>query len=266
MQREMRWTNWPILLVGVVLVIGLILGAFKIENNHVMSNYLEDVAGALTLVVLSIATYDEWERRRERKRYVPPERMGVQRIKEEVSQLLYQYAFVLSLRWDPQSEAMKTVERATSNKEFSEPETELHAKSAKHIYQENPKVKRNLFRIAGAALDKPVVAKQTYRDVNELILQTERSIDQLDMAIAIYGYSFTPEVHKWALDIRENLSQTISGKLAILSIRLAAVSKDIDVPVRANDVVGIMKLIQEITAVARHANDLEVNGAPKFRT
>jgi hypothetical protein len=135
MQYHNAWKNTPILLIGLIFSAGLLVGAHLLRAHHIFTSYMEDVAGGTTTIVLSIATYDEWERRRERRRYEPPERMGIKRIKEEVMQL-YQYAFVLTLRWDRQSEALKIVRQTTADKEFSEPETTLHAKAAKHIFQE----------------------------------------------------------------------------------------------------------------------------------
>jgi hypothetical protein len=256
MQHTNPWRNGPILLIGLFLSVVLLWSAHMLHAHHVLTSYLVDVAGGMTTIVLSIATYDEWERRRERRRYVPPERMGIKRIKEEILQLLYQYAFVLNLRWDHQSEALQIVQRTTADKEFSQPETELHARAAKHIFQEDPKNKAKLFRVSREALKTPELAKQSYRDINELILQTERAIGQVDMAISTYGYSFTPETHTWALDIRERLSQAITGEIPILSIRLAAVSKNADDSLKKTDREGVESLISRLLAVAKKSQTL----------
>jgi hypothetical protein len=251
MQHNSAWKNGPILFIGLVFAIVLLGAAHLLKAHHILTNYIEDIAGGTTTIVLSIATYDEWERRRERRRYEPPEAMGVKRIKEEVMQLLYQYAFVLTLRWDHQSEALKIVRRTTADKEFTQPETELHAKAAKHIFQEDSSSKNNLFGVSKKALAAPRLNKQTYRDVNELVIQTERAIGQVDMAIATYGYSFTPETHTWALAVRESLSQTITGQIPILSIRLAAVSKSADDKLRRSDKEGLEALIKRLLRVGK---------------
>jgi hypothetical protein len=89
MQSESKIANWPILLLGIILVATLLAGANIVVDNHVLSNYMEDIAGAITVIILSVMTYDEWERQRERGRYQPSEQMGVRRVKDEIFQLLY---------------------------------------------------------------------------------------------------------------------------------------------------------------------------------
>jgi hypothetical protein len=167
---------------------------------------------------------------------------------------------VLTLRWDPNSEAMKTIEKATVDIEFSHAATEFHARTAKHISQENPKIKDNLLEISKQALAKPRLDKQTYSDVNQLLIQTEQAIAQVDMAIAIYGNSFTPETHKWALDVREALSQCITGRISILSIRLCAASKDTQEILRATDRVGIAKLTGDLIRVGMRTDEPTYGG------
>jgi hypothetical protein len=258
MQREKKWDNWPILVTALALVVLALFVAriFQRSHSEIISFYLEDLAGAITAVVLSIATYDEWERRRERKRYYPPEKMGVTRIKQEVLQLLYQYAFVLSLRWEPESHAMKVIKRSAGDKKgFSKPEVELHAKAAKYIFQEDTEVKSDVLKNVRTALEKPKFSKQKYSDINELILQTERAIGQIDMAIAIYGYSFTPEVHKWALQVREKLSQSLTNKIFILTMRLAASSKQADGKLKRSDSKGLEALTSDLLKVEKLANE-----------
>jgi hypothetical protein len=251
----MKWKNWPILGIGAVLVACLLLLAHRFEHIPVLTYYLEDVAGGITVVVLSVATYDEWERRRERKRYAKPESMGVKRIQQEVFQLLYQYAFVLSMRWDPDSKEMQIVEDAMGDGEFDKSHTELHAKAAKHISQETDTKSRDLFRIATSALEAPKLTKQSYADMNDLILQTERTIQQLDMAIATYGYSFTPETHQWGLKLREQLSQAITGKIPILGIRLKAASSHGDECIKQSDADGLTQLIPALLSVGKNAQN-----------
>jgi len=248
----MKWKNWPVLLAGILLVLGIYTLASKLSENHSLNTYLLDVCGAMTTVILSIATYDEWERRKQRQRYLPPERMGARRVQEEVYQLIYQYAFVLTLRFDKNSAAMRTIQKATISKaEFSKPEIELKAKSAKHISQQDKSIKRDLLNLSTQALKKPQIKKQTYNDANQLILQTERCIRQVDLAIATYGYSFTPEVHKWALDVREGLSQAITGSIPVLSIRLAAASSEANKKLKPSLEDGVKGIVDELIAVGR---------------
>jgi hypothetical protein len=117
-------------------------------------------------------------------------------------------------------------------------------------------IKNNLYDVSRKALLSPNLDKQTYRDINELILQTERAIGQVDMAIATYGYSFTPEIHTWALDAREHLSQTITGQIPILSIRLAAVSKSAGDKLCESDMEGVKTLISRLLKVGKQAQTL----------
>lgn len=237
-------------IIGSVFVVVLLIAAHLIEANyHLLSFYLEDVAGAVTTILISVLTYDEWERRRERKRYRPSEKMGITRIRDEMFQLLYQYAFVLNLRWDKNSDAVRTVEEVTADKDFAKHAPELHAKTAKHISQEDPRLKNNLFTVSRKALASPELSKQTYRDINELISQTESAIREIDLTIATYGYSFTPEVHKWALDVRESLSQSITGQMPLLAIRLCAVSKVVDNKIKKSDRAGVEELIKKLVKV-----------------
>jgi hypothetical protein len=254
MQREMKWKNWPVLCSGALLVVCLLLLAHHFENIHVLTYYLEDVAGGITTVILSVATYDEWERRRERRRYEKPEQMGIRRIREEINQLLYQYAFVLNLREQPDSKEMKIVEEVIGDGEFNKSHTELHAKAAKHFSQEDPALKNNLYETASKALKNPQLAEQSYRDINDLVLQTERSVEQVDMAIAVYGYSFTPEVHQWALRLREQLSQTITGQIPILSVRLMAASSRGDSPIGKTEKDGVRQMLKNLLAVGEQAS------------
>jgi hypothetical protein len=254
MQREMKWKNWPVLCIGAGLVVTLLLLAHRFEDIHVLTYYLEDVAGGITTVILSVATYDEWERRRERRRYKKPENMGVRRIREEVNQLLYQYAFVLNLRENPNSKEMQIVEEVIGDGEFAASHTELHAKAAKHFSQEDPALKNKLFETASEALKSPELRKQSYRDINDLILQTERSVEQIDRAIAVYGYSFTPEVHQWALRLREQLSQTITGQIPILSIRLMAASNKGEGTLGKTEIEGVKKMLSKLLLVGEKAS------------
>ncbi len=93
------------LLVGACLVVILLVVAEKSQNMYIFDNFIIDIAADISVIILSIATYDEWERRQERKRYKPPEGLGVDRIKNEIAQLLYQYAFMLNERFSSQSSA-----------------------------------------------------------------------------------------------------------------------------------------------------------------
>jgi UDP-N-acetylglucosamine transferase subunit ALG13 len=259
MQREQKWHNWPILVLGLLIVAGLVCTAdFVLSRHKAVQTYLLDMGGAITAIVLSIATYDEWERRKQRQRYLPPEKMGVARIQEEISQLLYQYAFVLSLRFDPASRAMRTVRKVSRRQQYIKPEAELRAKAAKHLSQSEKLIKSDLFNLAAEALKKIDLGKQTNSEVNQLILQTERSIRQIDLAISTYGYSFTPEIHKWALDVREAISHAITGKLAILDIRLAAASRRSDKPLDklARDSFG--ETVEELIDAGRQAKNAKV--------
>jgi hypothetical protein len=87
-------------------------------------------------------------------------------------------------------------------------------------------------------------------------LQTERTIDQLDLAIETYGYSFTPEVHKGTLDVREMVSQAITGKIQVLTIRLAAVSNLSGKTLNDETANGLNKVIDELIAAATKANNI----------
>jgi hypothetical protein len=253
MQREQKWKNWPVLLGGLVLIVLFLLLSHKFRSNKTITNYLADIAGALTAVIISIATYDEWERRQQRKRYLPPEKMGVKRVQEEISQLLYQYAFVLSLRFDPNSKAMRTVRAATGAKSESDKPSakELKAQTAKHISQSFSNGDTNLYSLSRQALAKPRFKKQTYSEANQLIAQTERTIQQLDLSIETYGYSFTPEIHKWALDLREAVSRAITGKIAVLSIRLEAASKNADKKINDLAAEGLSEIVDQLLAAAK---------------
>jgi hypothetical protein len=259
MQRQHKWSNWPVLLMGIFLVTGLIcLADFVLSSHKAVQTYILDLAGAISAVIISIATYDEWERRRERERYLPPEKMGVARIQEEIYQLLYQYAFVLNLRFNPSSKAMRTVQRVAHQKEFDKPEAELKAKAAKHISQADKSVSNNLFQLSAQALRKPSLAEQTFADANQLLLQTERALQQLDLAISTYGYSFTPEVHKWALDVREMTSQAITGKIPVLSIRLAASSKIAGNKLDKLASSGLQEIVDELIKAGRKAKRVKL--------
>jgi hypothetical protein len=114
MQRQMTWKNWPFLLAGILIVAGLLVLSSVFKNSHVISNYLADLGGAISAIILSIATYDEYERRRQRKRYLPPERMGARRIQDEVYQLMFQYAFVVNLRYNPKSPSRQAVDKTAA--------------------------------------------------------------------------------------------------------------------------------------------------------
>jgi hypothetical protein len=156
MQREQKWKNWPVLVSGFILILLILWHAHKFESNKTIGNYLADISGALTAVIISIATYDEWERRQQRKRYLPPEKMGVERIQEEVSQLLYLYAFVLNLRYDSNSKATRTAKAATSAKgQVKNTSPPLTTDTAKHISQSFPNGNNSLFSISCQALAKP---------------------------------------------------------------------------------------------------------------
>jgi SHS2 domain-containing protein len=257
MQRQMKWENWPVLALGIGLVVLLVFIAHLFKADKVFSNYFADLAGAISAVIISIATYDEWERRQERKRYYPPEKMGVKRLKDEVFQLMYQYAFVLNLRWNAQSQAMKKIKATVAGSEFTKTKTDVQAKAAKHISQEDEKLKSNLFKLSKEVLKKPQINKQAYEDIYQLILQTERSIGQIDLALSTYGYSFTPEVHKWALDVREALSQTITGEIPILSIRLAATSKKSGNKLSHSDIIGVKEMLDKLVEVGKLAEKMK---------
>lgn len=259
MQREQKWKNWPVLLGGLILIVLVLLLSHKFQSNKIITNYLADIAGALTAVIISIATYDEWERRQQRQRYLPPEKMGVKRVQEEISQLLYQYAFVLSLRFDPNSKAMRTVRAATGVKKgHSKPPSELKAQAAKHISQSFSNGDNNLYSLSRQALAKPQFKKQTYGEINQLIVQTERAIQQLDLSIETYGYSFTPEVHKWALDLREAISQAITGKIAVLSIRLEAASKNAEHKIDSLAAEGLSEIVDQLIATAKNSRHVKL--------
>jgi hypothetical protein len=259
MQRKEKWHNWPVLLMGLILVAAIVLAAtFLLSKYKAVQTYLLDLGGAITAVIISIATYDEWERRKERKRYLPPEKMGVARIQEEINQLLYQYAFVLNLRFDPSSRAMRTVSKVSHDQASTKPAAELRAKTAKHLSQTDKQIQSNLFNLSSEALKKINLPKQTNSDINQLITQTERAIRQIDLAIATYGYSFTPEIHKWALDVREAISRAVTGKLTILDIRLAAASKRGDKPLDKLARDGFSETVQELIEAGRKAKNVKV--------
>jgi hypothetical protein len=115
-----------------------------------------------------------------------------------------------------------------------------------------------LFDNSREALNKPALNKLSYGEANELIVQTERTIQQLDTAISTYGYSMTPEVHKWALDVREKLSQAITGKETILSIRLGAASKQPGSKLSKDDQRGLEKILDELVKVGFEAKNVKV--------
>ncbi len=245
-----RWS----LILGMAIIVAVLVSillycAHLYVYNHVLSNYLEDIAGAITVIVLSVATYEEWERRDELARSKTARDMGVRRIKDEVFQLLYEYAFVLNVRLDPNSETMKIIDSLTSENGFSRATTELHAKTAKHISQEDVTISSKLFAITRQALSDIQLSEQTYGDMNELIGQAESALEKIDRALAIYGNSFTPEVHEWALDVRENLSRCIVGKLPLLSIHLSAISGSVSTKLRLADQKGISELVSELIEV-----------------
>jgi uncharacterized membrane protein YccC len=250
MQRENKWQNWPVLAGGIILIIICLLGAKVLEPGKILPTYLADVAGALTAVVISVGTYDEWERRRERERYKKPEEMGARRIQDEVFQLLYQFAFFLNLRFNPSSYAMETVEKSSRRqdeaKELLESDPQLKAKAAKQIAFSDEKINKNLQKLALQALKKPDYKKQTYAEANELINQIQNSIYQVDIAIATYGYSFTPEAHKWSLDVREGLSQSITNESPIISIRLAARSQHADDKLGNREIKSLSRVVDEL--------------------
>jgi hypothetical protein len=259
MQRDNKWKNWPVLVGGVVVAGGLILAASTVfKNNQTLTTYLLDLAGALTAVIISIATYDEWERRQERKRYLPPERKGVARIQEEIFQLMYQYAFVLNLRFNPKSQAMKIVEKTTKKGKLTKPGVKLKSEAGKQISQSIDHSNGDLFLLSREALKKPAFGKQSYFEANELIVQTENTIRHIDLAIATYGYSFTPEVHKWALDVREAITNAITQKIEVLGIRLAAASKNAQKPLDKNAAAGFEQTVRKIIDVGKMAQNVKV--------
>jgi frataxin-like iron-binding protein CyaY len=259
MQREHKLENWPVLLMAILLVIVIVsLADFALSGHKPVQTYAMDVAGAITAVVISIVTYDEWERRRERRRYLPPEKMGVARIQEETNQLLYQYAFMLNLRFHPQSKALRSVNKAASQGHFEKPKSELRAKSAKYIAQSQKSINHNLLSLSRHALKKAEINKQTVSDANQLILQTERAIQQIDLAVATYGYSFTPEIHKWALEVRETISQALTDKIAVFNIRLAAITNNRDKPLDKQARAGFLEVVNELLAAGLKAKNIKV--------
>jgi hypothetical protein len=242
----------------VVFVVASLLFFARLHlHNHVLSNYLEDIAGAITVIVLSVATYEKWENRHELGRSRASQNMGIRRVKDEVFQLLYEYAFVLNLRWNPNSEAMRGIDSLVSGSEFSHAATELHAKTAKHISQKEVTIRSTLFATSRQALSDIQLSKQTYGEMDELITQAERSLDRIDMALAIYGYSFTPETHEWALSVRESLSRCIVGKLPILSIHLSSISGSVNSKLRSTDREGISEIVSELVEVGIRADKNE---------
>jgi hypothetical protein len=106
-------------------------------------------------------------------------------------------------------------------------------------------------------LGQATVKKQTYGEVNQLIVQIERAIQQLDLSIETYGYSFTPEVHKWALDVREAISQAITGKAGVLNIRLAALAKA-GSRLDNQAIKGLEEIVDELLAAAKRARKVKL--------
>jgi hypothetical protein len=223
MERESKWQNWPVLIIGVLAIGILLFISSKTHAHEAIHIYVTDFAAALTTVALSIGVYNEWERRQERKRYAHPQRMGIKRIQESVYDVLYQFAFMFSIRFDKNSLAGKDLKKTKSTSKHSD--LKVKTKVAAHLARSDPKIHENLFQISENALREPEISRQNYEESEELIKRVDESVKNIDIALATYGYSFTPEVHKWALNIRESLSQTLTGNLSILSIQLAASEK-----------------------------------------
>jgi hypothetical protein len=202
MQHEEKWKNWPVLLLGVVVVVAALVSAYLFRKHTVLSNYLADLGGAISAIIISIATYDEWERRQERKRYVPPEKQGLNRIKAEIGILLYQYAFILGPRLSNRLSAMENLKKGSIRT------TDDKLKMAKQSAKSEINDSKNIFKISREALKDPQLNKLGQKDAAQLLRQIEKTVRQIDLSVATYGYSFTPEIHQKVLKLRENLDMS----------------------------------------------------------
>jgi hypothetical protein len=251
MQRQAKWKHWPVLAAGVILIAALLFLSHKLQKSNVNYTYTADIGGALTAVMITIATYDEWERRQERKRYTPAEKMAVKRIQDEIYELLYDFAFFLNLRFQPRSRS------AVAAKKTRRAPDKLDARVAEQIAESEPAIRENLLATSSKALSSPSYDKQTSGEARQLIEQVEDTVEQIDLTISTYGYSFTPELHKWALDLREKLSQTVVGKPPVLDLRFTPGNKEAKKLTKAESK-ALSEIVKEVLLCAKKAKNVKI--------
>jgi tellurite resistance protein len=245
MQKDVKWKKWPILLLGIVLIALLLFLAQLSENKHVLSIYLSDFAGAISAIIVSIVTYEEWERRQERRRYRPPEELGLNRIKSEVEQLIYLYAFMLSDSFKAKSKALRLADNTKSTKGSAEKKLKI----AKNVAESDIKSSPEFSKLLNESLKHPQLNNLTYKEAFKLIQQISETVRQIDVSVATYGYSFTPEVHKKVLQSRERLDNVTTSKLSVLDIRLNADSGKSGTKISKEDAFSIQEIIKELLAI-----------------
>ncbi len=130
--------------------------------------------------------------------------------------------------------------------------------TAKHSAKSDVHFSHNLFERSRQALERSQLNKLTHNEALQLLKQTEDTIWQLDISMATYGYSFTPEIHKQILELREELAGTITGKFDILNIRLAAITKLGNKKLSKPEISTMQAIIDELMAVSKQAEKIHV--------
>jgi predicted unusual protein kinase regulating ubiquinone biosynthesis (AarF/ABC1/UbiB family) len=253
MHHEPKWKNWPVLLLGIILVILLLVLANILRRYRITSTYITDIAGAISAVVISIATYDEWERRQERKRYRPPEQQGLKRIKNEIAQLIFQYEFMLNGRFNTDERTMELVDGAKN----SAGRSNRQIKAAKQLAESKLETEDQPLSLSIELLKQPKIDKLSYLEAEQLLAQIEITVRRIDSSIATYGYSFTPEIHKASLALREKLEQTATGKRALLSIGLTAASSKASSKLSLAEQDSLLEITNELIRIAKQADKLQ---------
>jgi heme/copper-type cytochrome/quinol oxidase subunit 2 len=251
MQHQVKWKNWPVLLLGVVFVLVLIFLAHKSEKHFTATMYLTDVASAITAIIISIATYDEWERRQERKRYKPPENLGLKRVKNEVFQLLYIYAFIFDDGFRSMAQVTKIVKNSKVNP--------LHKKLqiAKRLSESELTTSEARFKHSIKALKAVRLKSLVYKEAFEVVKQTEETVRRLDIIVATYGYSFMPEIHNQVLMLREKLNNALADNLHLIAIRFNASSPKAGTKLSKLEITTMQKLVDEIISIGELAHNLK---------
>jgi hypothetical protein len=122
-------------------------------------------------------------------------------------------------------------------------------KNVKDIANSQRAISADLYKHSLEALKKPQLEKLTYKEALALIKQTEETVQQIDISLATYGYSFLPEIHKEILILREKLDNAVEANPHLIGIRLSAVSSRANNKLLKVEVSAMQKLINELIAV-----------------
>src|SRR5439155_15782499 len=106
--------------------------------------------------------------------------MGIKTIQESINDLLFQFAYMLNLRFDPKSRAVQEIAEALDDKHTDVlKNSEANARASKHIARSVPEINKKLLKLSVKALDNLKLDKQTYNDAHEMIIQTEKAIKDI---------------------------------------------------------------------------------------